>query len=260
MYKLIAMDFDGTLLTTDKKITNYTKNTLQKLKEQGYIIVGVTARTLGSIKSVVDVNLFDYLIINNGSYIYDVKNNSGNYEGKISKSIYTSITEELKDLSNGIDYCSINFYYFYRDNSSIKSPFIKMINSLSEIEEEIVRMNIHISNQEKLEYFCDLINNKYDNLHTFIMQDSDNPLKWLVVNPKGVNKGIALKRLGDRLNINLQEMIFFGDGPNDLEVMDIVGCSVAMENALPEVKIKSKYITLSNNEDGIAVFLEKNLN
>lgn len=256
-YKLIAMDFDGTLLTTDKKITEKNKNTILKYKNMGYIIVGVTARTLSSVKSVSDINMFNYLILNNGSYLYDVKNNQGDYKGIISPADYYNITEELKDLSMRIDYCSAYSYYYYKDNFGDNRSFIKNIDNLEEIKEEIVRMNVHMLYQDKMDYCLNVINNNYKNLNCFIMQDSDGTQKWLVINPKDINKGLALKELGEKLNINIDEMIFFGDGPNDLEVLELVGCSVAMENALPEVKEKAKFITLSNNEDGIAVFLEK---
>lgn len=92
------------------------------------------------------------------------------------------------------------------------------------------------------------------------MQDSNSSLKRLSINPKGVNKASALENLGKDLNIKLEEMIFFGDGLNDLEVMEKVGCSVAMENALEEVKNKAKFITKSNNDNGVAIYLEKILN
>lgn len=257
MYKLIAMDFDGTLLTSDKKITSYTKETLLKYKEKGYVIVGVTARTLESVKSVSDINMFNYLILNNGSYTYDVKNSQGIYEGIISKEDYYNITEELKELSARIDFCSASSYYYYKDNTVDKRSFIKNIDNLEEIDEVIVRMNINLSNNEQINYVCDLVNSKYENLDCFIMQDSDNTSKWLVINPKGINKGVTLEKLGQKLKINLNEMIFFGDGPNDIEVIEIVGCGVAMGNALNQIKQKAKSITLSNNEDGIAVFLDR---
>lgn len=259
MYKLIAMDFDGTLLTTDKKVTDYTKKVLLELKQLNYIIVGVTARTLDSVKSVANINVFDYLILNNGGYIYDIKNNSGEYQEIISRKDYTSITEQLKDLSKRIDYCSKNFYYYYKETLGDERPFIKRITSLDEINEKILRMNIHISNEDTIDYCLNLITNNYKDLKCFIMEDSDNAGKWLVVSPKNIDKGVSLKKLGNKLKINTEEMIFFGDGPNDLEVIKLVGCGVAMSNAIDIIKSEAKYITLSNNQDGIAVFLEKYL-
>ncbi len=69
-YKIISMDFDGTLLTSDKKVTDKTKQVLLKYKNENYIIIGATARNLASASNVCDINMFDYLILNNGSYIY----------------------------------------------------------------------------------------------------------------------------------------------------------------------------------------------
>ena len=71
--KIIAMDFDGTLLPSNKRITDRTRECLIKLKNKHYIIIGVTARNLLSVKGVLDVNLFDYIVLNNGSDIYYVK-------------------------------------------------------------------------------------------------------------------------------------------------------------------------------------------
>lgn len=76
---------------------------------------------------------------------------------------------------------------------------------------------------------------------------------------KGTNKLETLKKLCLKLDIDINEVIFFGDGGNDLSIISNVGLGVAMENALEEVKNKAKKITLSNDEDGIAYFLEKRL-
>lgn len=70
----------------------------------------------------------------------------------------------------------------------------------------------------------------------------------------------TLKELGKIENISLGEMIFFGNGLNDLEVIDGVGLGVAMGNALDEIKDKSKEVTETNNNDGIVKFLEEKLN
>lgn len=258
-YKLIGMDFDGTLLTTDKKITEKNNNTILKYKDKGYIIVGVTARNLDSVKSVCDINMFNYLILNNGNYIYNTETNDGNYKKTIDKEDYYHITESVEKLCKQIDFCSSSTYYTYKSSYKNQRSFIKNINKLEEINEEIARMNLHLLNQNEIEKIKKDINNNYENLNCFIMQDSDGEEKWLVISPKGINKGSTLMELGNKLNIKKEEMIFFGDGPNDLDVLELVGCSVAMDNALKEVKEKAKFITLSNNEDGIAFFLENNI-
>ena len=85
------------------------------------------------------------------------------------------------------------------------------------------------------------------------MLDTDNNSfkKWIALNPKGIDKFKALEVLCNKIGINLEEVIFFGDSANDLSIINKVGLGVAMGNALTEVKKQAKEITLSNDEDGI---------
>ena len=151
-------------------------------------------------------------------------------------------------------------YYIYINKKNSNLDFIRDISSIEEIDEPVARMNAFLKDIDKVKDYYELISTKYDNVNCFIMQDSDSINKWLVINPKGVNKANTLKELGKIENISLDEMIFFGDGLNDLEVMAEVGLGVAMGNALEEIKDKSKEVTESNNEDGIVKFLDRKLN
>lgn len=151
-------------------------------------------------------------------------------------------------------------YYIYINKKNSNLDFIRDISSIEEIDEPVARMNAFLKDIDKVKDYYELISTKFDNVNCFIMQDSDSINKWLVINPKGVNKANTLKELGKIENISLDEMIFFGDGLNDLEVMAEVGLGVAMGNALEEIKDKSKEVTESNNEDGIVKFLDRKLN
>ena len=259
-YKLIAMDFEGTLLRDDKTISENTKNILKLYKDLGYLIVGVTARTLKSAKDVIPLDIFNYLIINNGVSIYNVDSNEMIYQGNIDKDTAKTITEEIESLCEQIDYVTDNMYYIYINKKNSNLDFIRDISSIEKIGEPVARMNAFLKDIDKVKDYYELISTKYNNVNCFIMQDSDSINKWLVINPKGVNKANTLKELGKMENISLDEMIFFGDGLNDLEVMAEVGLGVAMGNALEEIKDKSKEVTESNNEDGIVKFLDRKLN
>lgn len=258
-YKLIAMDFDGTLLTDTKKVTKETKKTLYELKRKGYKVVGVTARGLGSAKYGIPVEIFDYLILNNGAYLYDVKKQTGTYIGTLSIKNANEITKDIEDLSEQIDFISGTTYYIYKNKKKADVDFIKEVEHIEEIKEPLARMNIYLKKQEDVEPWHEYLNKKYKDINCFVMQDSDDSRKWLVVNPKGLNKKETLEKLGKDQKIDLSEMIFFGDGLNDLEVMRTVGYSVAMGNALKEIKQLADEITDTNNKDGIAKFLKKHL-
>lgn len=255
-YKLIATDFDGTLLTDERKVTKRNKDVLMKYKNKGYITVGVTGRTLGGVMSDIDINLFNYLILNNGCCIYNIKTKKTEYQISFPKNIVEDITNYVENLVYQIDYCTLNTYYRYKNKKNPPVNHIVNINNLDEVEEEITKINLLFMDDNNMEKICSDINEKY-NVNAFIMQDSNSPTRILIINPKGINKKETLKILGEKINISKEEMIYFGDGLNDLEIINWVGCGVAMENAFTEVKEKASFVTKSNNEDGVAVFLEK---
>lgn len=255
-YKLIAMDFDGTLLNDKKEITNKTKKCLELYRQKGCLIVGVTARNLSSVKGVSDIKLFDYLILNNGSCIYDTVDDKLDQSFFVNSEDANHVTQDFKDISKRIEYCCLNHYYVFLDKNNTNLYFIKDINNLSEITEKIMKINITLKDQSKVEQMRDLINSKFSNLDCYIMQDKQD--KWLFLMPTKINKATTIEQLGDKLNIKLEEMIFFGDSLNDLEIIEKVGMGVAMGNALELVKKKAKAITKTNNEDGIYYFLNSN--
>ena len=230
-YKIISMDFDGTLLTSDKNVTDATRKELLKYKNDNYIIIGITARNLASASDVCDIKMFNYLILNNGSYIYDVEKCKVININKIDKNIVIDITNHIKDETEQIDYCSLNKYYIYKNK-------IK---------------------QNKLIKVKEYIEKTFNDIDVIVMSDTDNKnnREWLVLNSKGTNKLETLKVLCKKLDIPIDKVIFFGDSTNDLSIIGQVGIGIAMGNALEEVKKQSKDITLSNDNDGIAYYLEK---
>lgn len=258
-YKLIGMDFDGTLLNDDKKVSKITEEKLKALKEEGYKIVGVTARTLAGAKGNVPLEMFNYVIINNGVSIYDVERKTEDWLGYISQDEAKEIIEIIKSKSDQIDIISENNYYTLVKKKNSPLPFIIDIDKVEEIDETIARMNIFLKSCENVQQHYEELTEKFPNINCFIMQDSGSDYQWLIINPKGINKSETLKYLGEKLNISLDEMIFFGDGLNDLEAMQEVGMSVAMGNALAEVKKHANEVTDTNNNDGIAKFLSKTL-
>ena len=81
---------------------------------------------------------------------------------------------------------------------------------------------------------------------------------WCEIMPVGINKGNALQRLLNTLHIEKENVYIFEDGENDISMFSL-GHSIAMKNALSNVQSASEYITDSNEEDGIAKFLEEHL-
>ena len=149
--KIISMDFDGTLLTSEKKISDRTKKCLTELKDKSYTIIGVTARNLMSVKNVLDVSIFDYIILNNGSDIYYVKEDKVENVSSISKSIAEEIYNKFSNTSNQIDFCT-SFKYLIRSNEKGDDrSFIKYIDDIDEVNGSISIMNVFFEDSDELD-------------------------------------------------------------------------------------------------------------
>ena len=257
--KIIAMDFDGTLLTSDKKVSENARNCLIDLKNKSYIIIGVTARNLMSVKNVLDISLFDYIILNNGSDVYYVKEDKIKNISSINHDMVIKIYDLFKDGSYQIDFCTPYNYLIKTNNKIDARPFIKYIDDINEVDESVSRMNVFFDDANAIEENKNLLTNTFENISAVKMLDTDkaNSRLWLTINPLNVNKLNTLKMICNELNCSVKEVIFFGDGENDLILIENVGISVAMGNAIEIVKEKASFVTLSNDDDGIAEFLKK---
>lgn len=258
-YKIIASDFDGTLLSSNKKLSTENIEALKKCKAMGCMIVGITARNLSSVKSVCQIDLFDYFIINNGTYIYDVTKNKGEYINYLNRDIVEDITDKFLDKSAGIDYCTVDKYYSNKTEIKNLRPFHIRINSLDEISNPIARVNIFARFSEDIDAYKKYIKEKYSNLNCITMQDTDIDInkKWVVVNPEGCSKATGLGKLLKKIGCSMDEVLYFGDSTNDIEIIRAVGCGIAMENAINDVKDIANDITTTNDENGVAEYINK---
>lgn len=262
-YKIVATDFDGTLLSSNKLISRENMEALRKCRAAGCKVVGITARNLSSVKSICNIGLFDYLIINNGTYIYDVKKQNGEFLSFFSLDFVKQITNDFINISDGIDYCTRDNYYSYKKKIEQYRPFHLHINDISEISGYVARMNIWGASNEQVCSMKKLIEKKYaDECKCIEMLDTDNNSnkRWVAINPKDCNKAVALKILADNLGYSTEEVMFFGDATNDIEIIQAAGLGIAMGNAVDEVKKIADDITLNNDENGIAYYINKALN
>ena len=101
----------------------------------------------------------------------------------------------------------------------------------------------------------------YKNVNVTNMSNTDqlNSKFWLIINPNGINKLKTLELLCDNLKTIPNKVIFFGDGENDFPIIKVVGLGIAMKNAENIVKENADDITLSNDKEGVANYLEKYL-
>ena len=263
MYKIIALDIDGTLNSSDHKILPETKAALIAAQQQGLKIVLASGRPTPGMMSLSNELQLDefggFVLSYNGGRITNMKTGEVLHEVFLTPAEAHEIYALAKE--NGVNIMA------YDGNDII-----------TEDDDEYVRLEADINGMplRKTTDFCtDVVNNTIKTLTTgtpekiaeveqsYIAKFGDRfsicrsmPF-FLEVMPNGINKAATLGKLLDKLGMTPAEMIACGDGFNDVEMIKFAGLGVAMDNAVPEVKAVADYVTKSNDDNGIVEVLEK---
>lgn len=264
MYKMIALDMDGTLLNKSKEITQNTINHIQEARKNGVKVVLASGRPIEGLKKYLKqldlIKENEYVLSYNGCLVQEIKSKKIIHEvGIKGKDLHY-----INDLSKKI---GVHIHAF--------SPEIGLIaeNVSRYTEHEAIMNGIEINKID----FNDIDDN--DDIIKIMMVDEPEILenaikkipqevyeKYTVVRSapfflefinKSGDKGVGLKALANYLNIKKEEIIAMGDAGNDLAMIKYAGLGVAMGNATEEVKKESDYITKTNEEDGVANVINK---
>ncbi|WP_297421546.1 sugar-phosphatase [Clostridium sp.] len=264
MYKLIALDMDGTLLTTDKKVSARNKKAIKAAEEKGVKIVLASGRPLaGLTKFLEELDLLkdeDYVLSFNGGLVQNTKTkkivSKVSLKGSDLKIIY-NISKELNinihafSASEGLIAPKTSQYTEYEATLNGIDFTIKDFNEIDD-DEDIIKVMM-IDPQEILDPAIEKLPSElYEKYSVF----KSAPF-FLEFTNKEVDKGLGLKKLGEYLGIKREEIIACGDAGNDLSMVKYAGLGVAMDNATPEVKEEANFITTSNDENGVANVIEK---
>lgn len=267
--KMVGIDLDGTLLTTEKKITPYTKSVLKKALAQGVIVLVSTGRPLTAIpKEALDISGMKYAVTTNGARVMDIEKNETIYESTLK------VEEALQLLEVMCEYDPILEIFIDGVSYSKKVTQEKAQEYLKDphVIEYFMTTRIHVEdlkemlrdNPATVEKVHGIFRNHeeaqavYDGLKKIpnVVVVSSFGNNW-EINKEGTDKGKALLRLGESLGIKREEIMACGDSMNDYEMIKAVGLGVAMANADEEIKMIADYITESNDEDGVAKAIER---
>ena len=253
MYKLIALDIDGTLLNSEKKITNEVFNSIQEAKKSGAKVVLSTGRPLPGVTPLLDeLNLNDdgdYVICFNGAVVQEVK----------SKKILSNIEmchDDFVLINNLAKENNTHVHINTPTNLIIpeETPNKYTIHEATLNNDDITFCKIMIIDEpEKLEEVLENIPKDLFDKYT-IVRSAPFFLEFL---NKNANKGTALEALCNTINIPLSKSIAVGDEENDQHMIKMAGLGVAMGNARDSIKEIANYVTCSNNEHGVAKVIDK---
>lgn len=237
--KLIALDIDGTLLNSKGEISSYTEKVIQNALEREIHIVLSTGRPLPLCSQIANqLKATNYIITNNGAEIWE------NEKNVIARHIMNPNTIEAL----------WNFGHKRNLSMWMVSPQ-KLFRRSSRPDE--------FKNFEWLKFgYGNLDQSTAQLLHEKLLQYEDlevtsSSATNIEINQKGVNKLSALKRVCNELTISLENVMAIGDNLNDLQMIKNVGYGIAVHNATPVLKEYARFITASNDLNGVAKAIEK---
>ena len=256
MKYLIAIDSDGTLRHSDGNISDKTKKIIKKVVECGNTVVICTARPrYYTLKVSNEVGLNEYLISSNGTEIYDNINKKNIYSTYLPKEECKLIYQETKKIGLRVMFVSENTEYVTMFTRNASQILLDDKNVDIVLKKDIKQIMIISKYKELVKKYKSFIEQK-SNLCVVDSSREDKEELWFSIISNKASKGIALQKLAKYLNVPMENTIAIGNDKNDISMFEVAGLSVAVSNAENDIKEIVKYVTLSNDEDGVAVFLE----
>lgn len=262
-YKLIGLDLDGTLLRSDKSLEKSTIKLLEELSKKGIHIVPITGRPLSGVPQAVrEIDGVDYIISNNGSKTVDNKTGADIFSLAMTNEQSCEVITQVKKtgamfevFTNHFGYCEKSVFEHYKDEfaGTVVGDYIfssrKKIDSIDALfdntsneADEVFIICKDEADRERIKKHTD----KISDIQYCMLAD-----RFLEITKAGTDKGTALQMLCKHLGIDLNEVIAFGDGENDLQFLQKAGTAVAMGNAVDCVKEMADIITDTNDNNGV---------
>ena len=269
-YKLIALDLDGTALQDGGWLSDATRKAINSAVLAGFIVVPTTGRTLSEIPDeILAIPGIRFAIVSNGASIMDLEKDEEIYSDLIplvsAKKLFDLLYEQniaFQAYSEGVSFCDERYmaevagYFGGRDkNYYWLAERIRFVKDLPAYFEKAKRHVEKITVNRLIGEGRVLIDQAFAEIDSVVTTSSDP--RNMEINSATANKGSALLELCRGLGILPEHIMAIGDGNNDIEMLSVAGFSIAMGNAEQGAKQVASYVTVSNNDDGVAVALRK---
>ncbi|WP_159723604.1 Cof-type HAD-IIB family hydrolase [Enterococcus sp. CSURQ0835] len=244
--ELIAVDLDGTLLNSAEQVSPQNIKALQAYRKQGGLVTVVTGRSIRSVKKMLlDLEIMDYALTSNGAYIAQITPDCQIKKIK-SFALATSTAQTVLTLTKQHRLTTIaseetqdvrfEFAKYPQLPLATKAATYLKLAITDAVPEKLVTLQQQLANAK--------ISSVFSAKH------------FLEVTAENVSKASALQTLAQQLDLSPNQIMAFGDQQNDLAMLHYSGTSIAMGNATPSVKRVADHVTKTNDEAGIAYFLQ----
>ena len=287
MYKLVAIDLDGTMLDSYGMVTEETKKTIKKVEEQGVSVIIASGRPIDSIKSIAnEIDSKKYFISGNGAIIYDMEKEEIIYEKCMPKekvleiikiceenSIAYNVYTEKEILATALKY---NVLYYNKENlkkeesKKTKITIVKDMYEYVKNKEDANFLKITVCDETKSVFNSiirkfkeikdiEVLDVSHMSRKTIRQGTEDFSIEYYYteISRANVDKWYAIEYLMENLNLKREKIMTIGDNINDKMMIENAGLGIAMEQSTPVIKIIADDVAPSNNDDGVAKILQK---
>ncbi|CQR24178.1 hydrolase [Streptococcus varani] len=260
--KMVATDLDGTLLNSQLELSKTNCTALENLKSRGIHVVLCTGRPFKGMQHLIDqigLDDQDYTVSYNGSLVQSCDGKQILHQADLAPKSFARISHFFAQFGLGTHAMTMDKMYTYNyqvhpltvRESYLGNLPLTVLNPKSYVSEPIIKI-MAVGQKEDLDKAIQLFSSAFGDL--FSINKSED--FYLEIMQKGDNKAKALKLLLDELQLGQENLLAFGNNLNDLELLKFARIGVAVGNAVPALKEESDYITESNDQDGVARFLQ----
>ncbi len=258
-FRAIALDLDGTLTNHDKVVTPRTRQALLQAESKGAIIILASGRPTYGIVPVAECLELEkrggYILSYNGGNIVNAKTGEKFFSQFLPDAVIPILYKYAKEKNHALlGYAGNEIItempddQYVKEESRINKMNIRKVDNLMDALEPHPTKLLMTGDPTDMikaeEELVEILGEKMDIFRSAPF--------FLELVPKGIDKAQSLLRLLSKINLTPADLMAFGDGYNDLSMLKLAGVGVAMANAAPEVRANADYVTLSNEEDGVA--------
>ncbi len=262
-YRMLALNIDGTLLRSNGRLQKGAKEAIEFVKRRGIYITLVTNRNFPSAKKVAKALKLDSILVTHGGGFIASNVDKPLFNTRISEEKTFNLVQVLENFDCNIrllhERYSLGNRVHLQNNMVARAvivtgdplfypmQFVESLgDSLRDYPVTTPKIDVYFSDKEELDRARATIEKAFDGIHVY----SDHPLRFDIV-PEQVSKTKGLEKLGKHLGIAMDEMDVIGDSYSDLPMVQKAGLGVAMGNAPVELKQASKWVTRSNDQNGV---------
>ena len=249
-FKLIVTDLDHTLLRDDKSVSSYTLEVFRKCKEKNLLTAIATGRMVPSAKKYIDMLKPDFEITNDGALT--VHHGKIIHVDELPKALIERLLRTIlsNDKETDIFVSTMRETFWNQKFDSLNPPFsdFKYNDYLNPLDRNAIKIVARILDEKLAE--------ELGQSQEYKMLPYRGESRYAILN-NSASKGKAIRNISEIFGIELNEIISFGDDYNDVEMIQECGTGVAVANSIEDVLEVADYVTKSNEEDGVADFIER---